>query len=500
MVSTAETSRNWQSALRLTLTITAREIRDVLRDWRLVAPILFLTIFFPVLANFTADEMVQFLNRYGGDIIGERLIPFLLMIVGFFPISFSLVIALETFVGEKERKSLEPLLSSPLSDTQLYMGKTLAAAIVPLAASYLGIAIYLAALYIFQGWTTPSLLLFQIVALTTGEAFVMVSGAVIISSQTTSVRAANLLASFIIIPMALLVQAESIIMFWARYDTLWWILLFLLVGNALLARMGLRLFNREELLGREIDVMRLSRLWQTWRSHLVWDWWLGKRTRESVPRPLRWLGVLAGLYLREVPAILRRSRAPLLVVAAGMVGALAIGWYLAVQYPLPPAAIFSGSLGDSASGELLTGGAPVILSPAIILGHNLRALLLSALFSIFSFGSLAVAALMITPAIATYLVIHVAWAGYSPGLFLLALVAPHGILEIPAAMLATALGVRLGAAFVAPPRGMPVGEAWLQALADFVKIFLAVVLPLLAVAAWIESYITPQIALLIYGG
>lgn len=49
------------------------------------------------------------------------------MVVGFFPASFSLVIALETFVGEKERKSLEPLLAAPLTNTQLYLGKMLAA-------------------------------------------------------------------------------------------------------------------------------------------------------------------------------------------------------------------------------------------------------------------------------------------------------------------------------------------------------------------------------------
>ena len=53
----------------------------------------------------------------------------------------------------------------------------------------------------------------------------MVSGAVVVSTQTTSVRAANLLASFIVVPMALLIQGESIVMFWARYDILWWVIL-----------------------------------------------------------------------------------------------------------------------------------------------------------------------------------------------------------------------------------------------------------------------------------
>jgi len=486
-----------RESARVVLAITVREIRDVLRDWRLVGPILILTLLFPLLANFTAGEVVDFLNRHGGNIIGERVIPFLVMIVGFFPITFSLVIALETFVGEKERKSLEPLLAAPLSDWQLYLGKTLAAVIVPLTASYLGIASYLIALHLSQGWIPPSRLLLQIVALTTAEALVMVSGAVVISSQTTSVRAANILASFIIIPMALLVQGESIIMFWARYDTLWWILAFLLVVDVLLVRMGVRLFRREELLGREIDMMQLGRLWQVFRQHFVWDWWLFGRSRESLPPSLRWCGTLVGFYLREVPAIVRRSRPALMVVLIGMVGGVLIGWGMAVQYPLPSSLLPSDCLAGMDSSPAV--GQQASLWPIWVLGHNMRALALAALLGTFSFGSMAMVVLMSTLAIATYVFLPMAWAGGSSWPLFLASVIPHGVLEIPVAVLATALAVRLGATFVAPPRGMNVGEAWLQALADFVKAFVALIFPLLTVAAWIEIHITPVVASWVHG-
>ncbi|MCC5691581.1 hypothetical protein, partial [Klebsiella pneumoniae] len=97
------------------LIITRREVRDSFRDWRIIAPIVILTFMFPFLAQFVAEQLTGFVAGYGAEIIGERTIPFLLMIVGFFPISISLVIALETFVGEKERRSLEPLLSTPLT-------------------------------------------------------------------------------------------------------------------------------------------------------------------------------------------------------------------------------------------------------------------------------------------------------------------------------------------------------------------------------------------------
>ena len=102
-----------------------------------------LTVFFPFLMNFTAQQIFNFVKQYEASVVGERLIPFLLMIVGFFPISVSLVIALETFVGEKERMSIEPLLNTPLKDWQLYLGKLLSATVPPLISSYLGMGVYI---------------------------------------------------------------------------------------------------------------------------------------------------------------------------------------------------------------------------------------------------------------------------------------------------------------------------------------------------------------------
>jgi ABC-type transport system involved in multi-copper enzyme maturation permease subunit len=100
-------------AFRLALVITRREVRDQFRDWRIFFPVIALTLFFPFLMNFTAGQLIGFVEQYGANIIVDRLIPFFLLIVGFFPISVSLVIALESFVGEKERGSIEPLLNSP---------------------------------------------------------------------------------------------------------------------------------------------------------------------------------------------------------------------------------------------------------------------------------------------------------------------------------------------------------------------------------------------------
>src|SRR5437763_1175651 len=133
--SIAETLQN-------ALIVTRREMRDSLRDWRIMIPIFVLTLVFPFLGQGMTRLFTNFFVSNGAAPLVDNFLPLLPMIVGFFPVSISLVIALETFVGEKERRSLEPLLSTPLTNTELYVGKTFAAMIPPLLASYIGILVY----------------------------------------------------------------------------------------------------------------------------------------------------------------------------------------------------------------------------------------------------------------------------------------------------------------------------------------------------------------------
>jgi len=487
-----ELDRDPRESLRLIYTLVQREVRDSFRDWRIVVPILLLTLLFPVLMSIVADWALNWVAKYGASIVGDRMIPFLLMVVGFFPISFSLVIALETFVGEKERKSLEPLLATPLTDAQLYIGKTLAAMIPPLLAAYLGICVYLTGLYIFEGWVAPPTLIVLVLLLTTAECLVMVSGAVVVSSHTTSVRAANLLASFIIIPMTLLIQGEAMIMFWGNYTALWLIVVFLLVVDVVLVRMGIHIFNREELLGREIDQLNIAYLWRLFLHYLDWDPWPfdDNKDRQSFLKKL-WARVV-GLYLRDIPAILRRSKLGIGAVVAALGFAALLGWGYGVRYPLP------SDLLDQADVTIdtFTMGQNLGMLRFSTLGiffHNLRVLIGGALLGIFSFGTLAIALLMAPISLVFLLLVEAQYLGFNPWVFFAAGVLPHGVLEIPAAVLATGLAVRLGATFMSPPEGMTVGEGWIWALADLVKVFVAVVLPLLLIAAYIEVTFTPQI-------
>lgn len=479
------------------LIITRREVRDSFRDWRILTPIIILTFLFPFLAQILASEFLDFVTGHEAQVIGERSIPFLLMVVGFFPISISLVIALETFVGEKERRSLEPLLSTPLTNSELYIGKTLAAMIPPLVSSYGGMAVYIISLLISDvAWRPQPMLVFQIVLLTTVQALVMVTGAVVVSSQTTSTRAANLLASFIVIPMALVVQGESVIMFLAPdadspggIRALWAIIAGMLVVVVLLMRVGNSIFNREELLGSTIDqlnirgffarICRFTRATDASGSTAtnLWDW-----------------------YRRAVPYSLRRIRTPLLVTLAVFALAfgagLALGQSPAYQIPLPAEDDFlrvAGQFREFISVPTQTQAMNTIM------WHNSRILLGTLLLSVFTFG---VAALVLPPL--TFVVlgymtgIIVISAGYDP-LFMAAGILPHGVIELPVILLAAAASLHVGIVVTRPPAGSTVGGVWAEAVGDVLKLGVGLVLPGLALAALIEAFITPHLVLAVLG-
>jgi len=469
------------SDLASALIVTRREVRDQFRDWRILAPVLVLTLFFPGLMNFTAREAVSFVSRYGAPVIGDRLIPFLLMVVGFFPISVSLVIALESFVGEKERRSIEPLLSSPLTDLQLYLGKLLAVMLPPLLASYLGIGVYLFGVHRQVGWTPDPILLVQVVTLTTVQSLLMVSGAVVISSQVTSTRAANLLASFIIVPTAMLLIGESMIMFWARYNVLWWAIFGQILISGLLIRTGIAHFNREELLGREIDTLNLKWSWQ-----VFWRAFVGES--KSVSDWLR----------RGFIQTFQRVCLPLLLALVAFTAGGIVGAQQAQIFVLPTELMDINNLQQGFVQEIEGFEALrffSVESVPLVWMHNLRVILLATILGLFTFGVMGLIVLMLPFILIGYFTATAARTGIPLGLFLTAFVLPHGVLEIPAIALAGAAILRLGATLSAPAENRTISEALLHSLADWAKVMLVLVLPMLLGAAILEVFVTPGVAL-----
>jgi hypothetical protein len=245
---------------------------------------------------------------------------------------------------------------------------------------------------------------------------------VVISSQTTSVRAANLLASFIIVPMALLIQGEAAALFWGNHFGLWWLILALGITAVVLVRMGLHLFKREELMGRDLDEIRLG-----WIATEFWGVMSGRRANNGrYPNPFRWY--------RQTFALIPQLARPAGTLTLALLGALGMGVALAFIYRLPPDMLAQFS-GESISANLDQLQIVARGLPLAIFFQNVRVLLLLALLGTFTFGVLGILVFMLPWIIVGFAAGQIFLAGESPWLFLAATILPHAIFELPAILL-----------------------------------------------------------------
>lgn len=458
--------------------VARREFMDQFRDWRIVVPMFVLVTLFPFIADDTTRQAVNFMNRFGGGLILDHLIPFVVLVIGFFPLSFTLVVALESFVGEKERGTIEPLLSSPLEDIHLYLGKLLVGILTPLVFSYASIGLYLIMVSRRDVAFPSAYMLTLIFLLTFAHAVLMVSSAIVISVQATTIRSANLLASFVVVPVAFLLQGETVLIFWGNEDVLWYAIVGVTLLATLLVRLGLSHFRREYLLGREIDTLNFKLVGRTFRdrfkgqAHSVWEW-----------------------YWSELPTTLRQLRQPLMVVVGlGLISAIVSYLWVVTKVPayieLTPQRIteFRTFIADNLTNLDSLGER---LPAPILFYHNARTTVAFLLLGLVSFGTLGLTLFIGNVALVGGVLGAAHLVGYSPLLAFAAGILPHGVFELSAVFLATAAMLKVGAQLVTPQSDKSLGDVLLLSLADWLRIFVGLVLPLLAIAALIEIYITP---------
>lgn len=478
--------------IRLIWALVRREIHDSVTDWRISTPMVSLSLLLPMLMLIGLRVGGPALSSVAQMDVKIALIPFGTLMAGFFPSSFSLIVALESFVGEKERRTMEALLSTPISDQSLYLGKFIASVIPPLALSYAATLLFAWGVGAWLDFPLAPLLVALMLALSTLVALVMVAGAVVVSSHTTSVRAANLLASFIILPLSMVVTIESLLIVTNHLDALPWIALELLVVTVILLRMGLGVFHREDLLSRGQTGLDLRLTWRNlirFLKALPAD--VASGAASSPPR------LTARRLLRhDIPQVLRINRTPLLLVTATMLAGLAVGYAFAQQIPLnlPAPRMRQISVGPGGVAPL-TGTA----HPLTFFLHNLRSLILYVLLALFSFGAAPLLFLGATMLLVGFVLGQAVHLGYDPLGFLVVTILPHGVFELTAAVLTAALSVKLGLSVMRPPPGLSIGQTVLAGLANLIKISW-LVLVLLLVAAVIEAWITPVLALWFYAG
>ena len=271
-------------------------------------------------------------------------------------------------------------------------------------------------------------------------------------------------------------------LFWGNEQVLWLAVAGVMIISLLLIRVGIAHFQREYLLGREIDVINLGWIWHTfWKNFIGGAHSFGE-----------WYGHVLGSAMRRIaPALLA------MVLIAGISIWMGHDWIVdnvsQVIAKASPENLEKLETGIRQMPDLsnLQGS---VNAPFLFM-NNTRAVALMFLAGLVSFGVLGILLYMVNIGLIGGLFALFELLGMHPWPMFLAGVVPHGIFEIPALMIGSAIVLYMGATLVTPQTGKSMGEVILELLADWVKIFLGVVVPLLAIAAVIEAYVTPGLLL-----
>jgi len=179
--------------------------------------------------------------------------PFFLII----PLMASSVIASDSFAGEKERKTIEALLATPLLDSELLLGKILVSFIPSMLVTVLSFLIYTTmvdvltyTLFNGQLWLPNMMWLMLIFGLAPTIALASIGLTVIISARVKGFREAQQISAVLVVPILALVfgQAMGAMIFGPLVIAA--LIGLLAIIDLLVFKIGVKQFRREEILAK----------------------------------------------------------------------------------------------------------------------------------------------------------------------------------------------------------------------------------------------------------
>jgi ABC-2 type transport system permease protein len=184
-------------------------------------------------------------------IVSQFMIMFMII-----PLAIPASISSYSIVGEKVNRSLEPLLATPITTAELLIGKSLAAIIPALAATWIGFSIFILGSWIII--SNPDIIasfldgrwLIAIFVIGPLMALSAVSFSIIVSSRVNDPRVAEQVSMIIILPVlaAFFGQMSGIITLNINFMLVSVLLLGLV--DAVLVFLSVRLFQRETIITR----------------------------------------------------------------------------------------------------------------------------------------------------------------------------------------------------------------------------------------------------------
>lgn len=256
-----------------------KDWREIRRNWQVILPIivvpLMFSIFLPAILTLVSsvtstppsglEGLIQNLPPHVRDEIAGMTAPQVMvyvMQVYFFaplfliiPLMASSVIASDSFAGEKERKTIEALLATPLTDSELLFGKMLVSFIPSMLVTFISFFVYtltvdLLSFQMFQGrLLLPNLnWIILIFGLAPTLALASIGLTVMISAKVKGFREAQQISVILLIPIFGLVFAQitGAFIFGPLVITL--LIAVLIIGDLIVFKIATETFQREEIL------------------------------------------------------------------------------------------------------------------------------------------------------------------------------------------------------------------------------------------------------------
>jgi ABC-2 type transport system permease protein len=183
--------------------------------------------------------------------IFQQFLP--LLVIG--PVAASMSVAAYAVVGEKQARTLEPLLATPITTVELLAAKVLGALLPSLALTVVCFAVYVAAIAAFANpgvfrilFAPRSLGVFFLLGPLSALAALQL--AVCVSSRVNDARTAQQIGVLVILPLAGALVAQLTGAFMLTLPIIAGIAAVLAVVNLALMALGVRMFDRESILTR----------------------------------------------------------------------------------------------------------------------------------------------------------------------------------------------------------------------------------------------------------
>jgi len=257
---------------------------EIRRNWQVILPIVvvpfMISVFLPViltvipsLAGAQAqglsgfENLIENLPRHIQEQLAgmtEQQIMIYVIAIYFFapffliiPLMASSVIASDSFAGEKERKTIEALLATPISDGELFLGKMLVSFIPSMIVTIMSFAVYTAvfdvlAYDIFNGiLLLPNIdWILLIFGLAPTVALASIGLTVMVSAKVRGFREAQQISVVLLIPvLAMIVGQSTGAIIFGPTVILALIGLFVFIDFVVFSA-GVKLFKREEILSK----------------------------------------------------------------------------------------------------------------------------------------------------------------------------------------------------------------------------------------------------------